>query len=158
MTTPVRHGADLERIRRLARVLDTAFRIPGTNIRFGLDAILGLIPGIGDLSGLAFGGAIVAAAARLGAPRNVIVRMLLNVGLDALIGTIPILGDLFDVGYRANARNVALLEQSVLDPLGASRSATRSIGVLIGGALLLILALVGGAIWLIAEVVERIGW
>ena len=126
-----------ERVRRLARVMDSAVGVPGTRLRFGLDAVLGLIPGVGDVVGAAASGYVVLAAARLGAPASVLVRMLLNVGVDTLVGTVPLLGDLFDLGFRSNSRNVALLERHLADPRGA-RAASRHvvIGVLLGLALL----------------------
>jgi hypothetical protein len=115
MDTPDRRD-DAENVRRLARTLDAAVRIPGTNIRVGLDALLGLIPGIGDAVGAALSGYIVLAAARLGLPKSVIARMLLNLGIDTAVGAIPVLGDLFDVAFRANTRNVALIESSLAAP------------------------------------------
>ena len=107
---------DADTVRRLARTLDAAVRIPGTNIRVGLDALLGLIPGIGDAVGAALSGYIVLAAARLGLPKSVIARMLLNLGIDTVVGAVPIVGDIFDVAFRANTRNVALIESSLAAP------------------------------------------
>jgi len=98
--------------RRIAWLLDEAVRLPG-GMRFGLDGVLGLIPGIGDLLGLLASGRIVNIARRQGVPPGVLVRMAGNIGIDALIGAIPIAGDLFDFGFKANARNVELLEQSL---------------------------------------------
>lgn len=103
--------ADVERARRLARLLDTAVAIPGTNIRFGLDALLGLVPGVGDAVGTLLSSQIVIAAARSGVPTLVIVRMLLNLVVDTVVGAVPLLGDLFDVVFRSNQRNLALLER-----------------------------------------------
>jgi hypothetical protein len=135
-TLPV-GGVHAERVRAMARVLDTAVRIPGTPVRFGLDAVLGLIPGVGDVVGAAASGYIVLAAARLGAPPTVLVRMLLNVGVDMIVGAVPLLGDLFDLGWRSNSRNVALLERHLADPRGARASSARVVaGVLLGIALL----------------------
>lgn len=91
--------------------MDARFRIPGTSIRFGFDALIGLIPGLGDLISLAISGYIVSAAGKMGASRNVMARMMLNSAVDAIIGAIPFLGDLFDVGFRANQRNVRLLQR-----------------------------------------------
>lgn len=137
-TTTSGHAA---RVRRLARLLDTAVRVPGTNVRFGLDAALGLVPGVGDLAGAALSGYIVLAAVRLGAPAPVLVRMLLNVGVDTVAGSVPLLGDLFDVGWRANVRNAELLERHLASP-AASRAASRWVvgGVAAGLALLAVVA------------------
>lgn len=101
---------------RLAQVLDDIFHIPGTRIRFGLDALLGLIPGLGDAaSGLA-SCVIIAAAWQRGLPRVTIGRMLANVALDSMLGAIPVVGDLFDVAWKANRKNVELLQRSLGHP------------------------------------------
>lgn len=112
---------DADTLRRLARLLDAAVTIPGTGITIGLDAILGLIPGAGDLVGSALSGYIVIAAAKLGAPKSLLARMLANLALDSLVGSVPILGDVFDVFFRANLRNVALLEKMQAAPRATRR-------------------------------------
>ena len=91
--------------------LDNRFRIPGTDIRFGLDFLIGLIPGIGDLASLSLSGLLVTVMARKGASGMVIVKMLWNILIDAVVGTIPLLGDIFDLTYRANRRNLHLLQE-----------------------------------------------
>jgi hypothetical protein len=101
----------LSALRNGARLLDSVFTIPGLNVRFGLDPILGLIPGLGDLVSPLYTLAILAQARELGLPRVVQMRMILNVGVDALVGVVPILGDLFDVAWKANDRNMVLLER-----------------------------------------------
>lgn len=101
----------LDALRRWAVLLDSAFRIPGTRIRFGLDAIVGLIPGLGDISTPAFAGLLLLQAVRMRLPIVVQARMVLNAALDMLVGLVPILGDLVDVGWKANLRNLALLER-----------------------------------------------
>ena len=93
----------------LGTLLDVAFVVPGTRIRFGVDALIGLVPGIGDIITTALSLYIVSEAYSLGAPRGVIARMLANVALDGAIGAIPLVGDAFDVAWRANRRNIALL-------------------------------------------------
>ena len=152
MTTPP--AGDAERVRSLARVLDSAIRIPGTNIRFGLDSVVGLIPGVGDLTGAALSGYIVLTAARMGVPSAVLGRMLLNLGLDTLVGTVPLLGDLFDVGFRANTRNAALLDRYLERPLEARRSSRLAIWAVLGGVA--VLALVG--VGLTIMVVRGLNW
>ena len=97
------------RIDALGTLLDVAFVVPGTRIRFGIDALVGLVPGIGDIITTALSLYIVSEAYSLGAPRHVIARMLANVALDGAIGAVPLLGDAFDVVWRANRRNIALL-------------------------------------------------
>jgi len=99
----------LARIDALSRLLDTAFILPGTNIRFGLDALIGLVPGIGDVITTAMSLYIVNEARALGAPRLLIARMMMNVALDGVVGAVPLVGDAFDVAFRANRRNMALL-------------------------------------------------
>jgi hypothetical protein len=100
----------------LSRVLDTWFRIPGTSIRFGLDGIIGLVPGIGDvLAGLASTIIIIAAWVR-GAPYVTIARMVVNLALDVVVGAIPFLGDAFDIAWKANRRNYALLIRHLEQP------------------------------------------
>src|SRR5687768_16003747 len=84
-------------LRALARLMDSAVAIPGTGIRVGLDSLIGLVPGIGDLAGAAMSGYIVLAAARLGAPAPVLIRMVANIAVDGVVGSVPLLGDLFDV-------------------------------------------------------------
>lgn len=104
----------LETLQRWATLLDAAFGIPGTRIRFGIDALVGLVPGAGDaLAGL-FSAGILLQAARMGVPRVVLTRMLFNALLDIVVGAIPFLGDLFDVAWKANLRNVRLLDRVVL--------------------------------------------
>jgi hypothetical protein len=101
----------LELLRRVARTLDSALPVPGTSFRFGLDPILGLIPGLGDLVSPLFALGILFQARDLGVPRVVQLRMIFNVAIDVLTGFVPIVGDLFDVAWKANNRNVALLER-----------------------------------------------
>jgi len=101
----------LEALRRWARIFDSAFRIPGTQITFGLDPILGLIPGLGDVASPVFSLFFVWHGLRLGVPKVVLARMVLNVLIDSGVGAIPIVGDLFDFGWKANAWNLALLER-----------------------------------------------
>ncbi|MGR3501497.1 DUF4112 domain-containing protein [Pseudaestuariivita sp.] len=106
-------AARLARIERLAARMDRAFRLPGTRIRLGWDSILGLVPGIGDALTLGPAGYIVFEGQRLGVRRRTLARMGLNIGIDALIGAVPLVGDLFDVGWKANSRNVQLIRKDV---------------------------------------------
>lgn len=104
----------LRRLRRMARLMDSEFRFPGTRWRFGLDAVIGLVPGVGDTVSAALSLWIIAEARRLGVPSGILRKMLLNLGVDAVAGTVPILGDVFDAGYKANLRNLALLERALI--------------------------------------------
>lgn len=91
-------------------------------MRFGLDALLGLVPGLGDVAGAAMGSYLVLLGSKLGAPKPVLARMVLNVALDALAGVVPVAGDLFDVAWKANTRNMALLERYVEQPVATKKS------------------------------------
>jgi hypothetical protein len=103
--------AVLERLDRLSVLLDTALFIPGTNIRFGADAIVGLFPGIGDTITTALSAYLVYEAYRLGAPGPILARMIGNLAVDGVVGAVPLAGDVFDVLFRANRRNVRLLRE-----------------------------------------------
>jgi hypothetical protein len=109
MTAP--RPETLEALRRWAVLLDSYFRVPGTRIRFGLDAIVGLVPGLGDVSTPVFAGLLLVQAVRMRLPIVVQARMVLNAALDMLLGLVPLLGDLVDIGWKANMRNLALLER-----------------------------------------------
>jgi hypothetical protein len=127
----------LSRARILTRLLDSAARVPGTNFRFGLDPLLGLIPGLGDMTGAALSGYLVLLASRHGAPRAVIVRMLGNVAIDTVVGTMPVLGDLFDAGWKSNTRNLALLERHVGQPISEKPASRIVVWLTILGLVLL---------------------
>lgn len=108
---PAERAASLDRLRDMAWMLDNLFKVPGLPVRFGVDAIVGLVPGIGDLATPAFSSYLLLQAFRMRVPKVVLARMLLIVGVDALVGLVPIAGDLFDIGWKANMRNLALLER-----------------------------------------------
>jgi uncharacterized protein DUF4112 len=101
----------VERIDRLATLLDTVFIIPGTNVRFGADALIGLVPGIGDTITTALSAYIVYEAYQLGVPHHVLARMIANVAFDSVTGVVPVAGDVLDVFWRANRRNMRLLRE-----------------------------------------------
>jgi hypothetical protein len=107
--TPITGAERIARLEALASILDTAILIPGTNIRFGADAIIGLVPGLGDLVTTALSLYIVREARALGAPRHLVLRMLGNVAVDGIVGVVPLAGDVLDVMWRANRRNMDLL-------------------------------------------------
>ncbi|MBX9583094.1 MAG: DUF4112 domain-containing protein [Gemmataceae bacterium] len=137
-------------VRTLAKYLDNVFVVPGTNFRVGLDTLIGLIPGLGDVLGSAIGGYIILVAAKLGVPKAVIGRMLLNQGIDAAVGIVPFAGDLLDAAWRSNAKNARLLEQALEDPARARRGST---WVLIGLGLVVLLIGAAGAVgtWLLVQ-------
>jgi C4-dicarboxylate transporter len=103
----------LERLRTIARLLDARFGIPGTGLRFGLDSLLGLVPGLGDAATALVSLYIVAEAHRLGVRPVTLARMGWNVALDLGLGAVPVLGDLFDFFWKSNLRNIALLERDL---------------------------------------------
>ena len=99
----------LRRLNNLARLLDTAVRVPGTGIRFGADSLLGLLPVVGDVSGAIIGLAIVNEGRKLGVPPDKLARMLTNIAVDAAVGSVPLLGDAFDVYFKAHKRNIGII-------------------------------------------------
>ena len=111
---------DDESLETLARLLDDLFVIPGTNWRFGLDAVVGLIPGLGDLITSAFSFLIVFAAWQRGLPRVTIARMVGNIAIDTLVGAMPIVGDVFDAAWKSNKKNVALLKRASAEQISGS--------------------------------------
>jgi hypothetical protein len=129
----------LEHLSSLANLLDNSIPVPGTRMRVGLDAIIGLIPGIGDAVGGAASAYIIFQAARLGAPVAVLLRMLLNVGIEVVLGVIPFIGDLFDAGWKANLRNIALLRRTV-EARGEAGRSSAAVVIGVGIALLLLVA------------------
>ena len=95
----------------LATLLDSQWRIPGTGLRFGVDAAVGLIPGLGDLAAAGVSGYLILRAKRMGVPNHVIARMVGNVAVDTVVGSVPLLGSVFDLFFKANKRNMRLLRK-----------------------------------------------
>lgn len=128
-----------ERLRQLAWLLDSSIPVPGTRFTIGIDALVGLLPFIGDIIGLLLSSFILREAARLGAPRSVLLRMAANVGVETIFGIIPFAGDVFDAAFKANQRNVRLLEAWMDSPRQIDRSSwLLALGVLLGVAVLLV--------------------
>ena len=147
----------LARLRRFAFWLDAGIAVPGTALRFGLDPVLGLVPGLGDAVGALLAAWIVVEAIRLGASRATLSRIAANIALDALVGAVPLLGDAFDVVWKANLKNVALLERHAMDPV-AARQGDRLFVALLGVGVVVLCGglLVGGAsltAWLVRALV-----
>ena len=122
--------------------MDSQFRIPGTNFRFGLDAVIGLIPGIGDLSTFAVSGYMLVLMARNGASGYVIARIALNIVIDTLFGSIPVIGDIFDAWFKANQKNLRLMERHYVD--GRYQGGAWKVIVPV---LIIVLALIAGIIY-----------
>lgn len=136
---------ELEYLDRATRWLDTRFRIPGTDIRFGFDALLGLIPGAGDAISLLVSGGLVIVMARHGSSFGLLVKMLFNILLDALLGIIPFAGDVFDVFYKANRKNLRLLVEHYES--GGARSNLFALILLLFVVVLLLFGMVLFLIW-----------
>jgi hypothetical protein len=143
---------NLDLLRRWAVLLDSVFRVPGTRFRFGLDAIIGLVPGIGDLSAPVFAVMILATGFRMRVPAIVQARMVLNAAVDMLIGFVPILGDIADVAWKANLRNLALLERHALPGVPPTRGDYIFVLVCIGLVILIALVPVIVILWLLWKV------
>lgn len=139
----------LARLRRIGWLLDSSIPIPGTRYTLGVDGIVGLVPGLGDLLGGLFSLYIVVEAARVGVPRGLLARMGWNIALDTLIGEVPILGDLFDIAFKANIRNLALLDGYLERPVEVGRSSRRFVALIVVGLLLLTAGAVASAVLLV---------
>ena len=142
-----------ERLGRLAWLLDSSIPIPGTSFSIGLDALIGLFPVVGDLVGVLLSGYIVKEAAALGVSKSILARMALNVAVDGLVGMIPFAGDVFDAAFKANQRNVRLLNAYLDQP---ARTARASWGFLAGLGLALLALVV--VILLLGTLLARWVW
>ena len=154
MTRPVSGAVvpSVERLRSIAEVWDNLIRIPVLGRRIGLDALIGIIPGVGDIAGGALGLYGMITAARLGVGPAVLLRMLLNIGIDTVIGLVPLLGDIFDIGWKSNTRNLALVEAWLADPHRLRRS---SVTVLVVTAVS-VLALLAALGWAVTSMVRMV--
>lgn len=130
----------------MARIMDSKFRIPGTNYRFGLDPILGLVPVLGDAASAAISGGLILYMVRFGVSRKVVFKMLVNTALDATIGSIPVIGWVFDFFYKANNRNIRLLKEHYQE----GKHKGSGTGVLITVAIVLIV-LIALIVWGMVE-------
>ena len=145
------------RARTFARLLDDLIRIPGTKVGVGLDPVIGLIPGVGDVVGGAMSGYILLVAAKEGVPKSVLMRMLGNIALDSVVGVIPLVGDLFDFGVKANRRNIDLLERYLGSP-STTQAASRGVVVVLLLAVALIVAgAIAAAVWVFRALAQVIG-
>lgn len=130
-----------DKLDRLAWLMDSSFHIPGTQIRFGLDGLIGLIPGIGDALGAIISSHILTQAAHMGAPKSVLLKMAFNIGFDAILGIFPVVGDISDFVWKANQRNVQLLHNYLDQPektVTHSRFFVGMLGLLAFGIVILI--------------------
>lgn len=152
----IAESATEARTRRLARLLDSEFRVPGTRWRFGLDGLLGLVPGVGDAAGLALSSYVIVQAVGLGARGATVVRMVANVAVDAAFGVVPVLGWAFDFWFKANNRNLRLLERHGIDPTGTQewsrRSLRRTLLLVVVSTVVLVVAMFALLAWLVSLV------
>ena len=139
----------LQRLRVITLLFDQAFTLPGTRFRFGLDALFGLVPGLGDLACAIVAVIAIRVARKLGAPPAIQLHMLSNIALDALVGTIPILGDLFDFAFKAQTRNLALLDRWIAAPHKIAKRSRRGL-LLVPIAIVIVFAtLTALGIWML---------
>jgi Domain of unknown function (DUF4112) len=143
--TGPQHKSALD-LERLAHWLDSVFEIPGIRVRFGIDALLGLLPGVGDTASALASVYILQAASRFGVSRITVARMTLNVVIDLLVGAIPIVGDLFDVYWKANRKNVELLRRHIKANPTSRRTLRRSDGLFVAAMIAGIGAILIGSV------------
>ena len=155
--TSAAQAATQQRLSALSHLLDNAIPIPGLGYRIGLDPLLGLFPGGGDLLAGLLSAYIVIEAARLGTPAASLTRMVFNILLEVLVGTVPMLGDLFDVAWKANAQNVALLEAHIQNPQPSRRADKLFVILLIAGLLAIIIGVATFSLWLLRWVLGGMG-
>jgi hypothetical protein len=136
----------------LAKILDTTVKIPGMSLYLGLDPLLGLVPGIGDVLANLIGTAILGLAARLQVPRIIIARMSLNLLINGTIGAVPIVGDLFSVWFRSHARNAALLKQAATQPARSTSGDWLYVGSIVGGTALVLILAIAAVLWIVVKV------
>jgi hypothetical protein len=158
-----RYSADATAERRrtgvewLAWWLDNSIPVPGTRFRIGFDAVIGLVPGLGDLVGTVLSSYIIAVAAARGLPASVLVRMAINVAIEGVVGLVPILGDLFDAGWKANQRNIRLMAQFQAAPRAARRQSRGVVAALAVGAIAFVVVLGIGAVAVVRWLVDALG-
>jgi hypothetical protein len=147
----------LEHLRTITLLFDQAFQVPGTRWRFGLDALIGLVPGLGDVAGAMVAIYAMRVARKLNAPSVVQMHLLSNIALDALVGIVPILGDIFDFAFKAQTRNLALLDAWVASPDRQARRSRRGL-LLIPIAILVVFATITAlGIWMLGILFHWLG-
>jgi hypothetical protein len=144
----------LERMRGIARLFDQAFRVPGTRWRFGIDALFGLVPGLGDLAGAVVAVYALHVARLLRAPASIQLHMLGNITVDAVVGTVPVIGDIFDFIFKAQTRNLALLEAWLASPHDTARRSRRGLLLLPVAILFVFAALTILGVWILFKFVS----
>lgn len=148
---------DIERsLDQLSRHMDGLFRVPGTGWRIGLDALVGLVPGVGDFATTAVSFYILAAGVRYRVPKVTLLRMALNIAIDYLLGAVPVVGDLLDVAWKSNQMNVDLLRERAAVGASEAREAKLSdwlfVGLIMLVLLVLLLGSIGFSVWLLSQI------
>lgn len=150
--------SDLELLFRwLAFVMDNLLRVPGTNFRFGLDPIMGLLPGLGDTGSAMISAMALIAATRRGLPKILLARMSLNVLINEAVGIIPVFGDAFSFWFKSNARNYDLLQQHTAGPRRSTKSDWIFVGSVIGALFLILIASLALSFWLLYQIAHFLG-
>ncbi len=143
MKTASEEKSAIANVESMAKWMDSRFTIPGTDIKFGFDALIGLIPGVGDFATLLISGYMITILAKNGASKFLVARMALNVVIDAVLGSVPIIGDIFDVAFKANIRNTKLMREHYVE--GRHKGGAWKVIVPV---MLLLTLVVGGVAWL----------
>ncbi|HEY5035730.1 MAG TPA: DUF4112 domain-containing protein [Chthoniobacterales bacterium] len=144
--------------RWLALIMDNLLRLPGTRFRFGLDPIIGLIPGIGDTSSSIISAIALIVAARRGLPKILLVRMSFNILINEIVGIIPLFGDAFSFWFKSNARNYELIKGHTAAPQRARKSDWLFVGLILGTLVLILLISLAVSIWLLLAISRALGW
>ena len=147
----------LEQLRIITKLFDQAFAVPGTKWRFGLDALFGLVPGLGDIAGGIVAVYALRVARNLNAPPAIQLHMLSNIALDALVGMVPILGDLFDFAFKAQTRNLALLDAFVATPHKAARRSRRNLLLMPIAIIVVFATLTALGVWMLVILFHWLG-
>jgi hypothetical protein len=147
----------LEQVKRYARLMDASIPVPGTKLTFGIDAVIGLVPGFGDAVGMGFSTYIIWQAFRVGASKRLLTRMLYNVSVDGILGAIPLLGDWHDLVWKANIKNAQLLERQVLAPEKTARASGWFLLAIVGTLMAIGIAAMVLAVWTFRRLIGLIG-
>ena len=146
---PGRAGSGLEWIEKISYLMDEQFRFPGTRFRFGLDPLLNLFPFLGDMAGFLISSGLLLTMARKGASNKLVVLMCVNILLDATIGAIPVIGQIFDFFFKANSRNIRLMQEHYME--GKHQGSGRNVIITVIVVLLIGFGLVLWAVWTLAD-------
>jgi uncharacterized protein DUF4112 len=144
--------------RWLALIMDNFLRLPGTKFRFGLDPLLGLIPGVGDTGSSVISAMALIAAARRGLPKILLARMSLNILINEIVGIVPVVGDAFSFWFKSNARNYELLKRHTAAPRNSTTSDWIFVGLVLGALLVILLLSLAVSFWLLAAIAKLLGF